>query len=377
MRIRFLLGVLAVALGGLVLVPPSRAQDARQAERADPVAADSAEIQGGAGALGAVWDQTENGWTGLWTRRGKSNVFDAVWTRGGSQVAAVLTVTVEGSRVEVYRRDLNGAAEVDYSGTIDARGNVSGSARERRTGATYAWTATIRRGGGRDLGAVWDQMENGWAGVWTRRAKGNVFDAVWSSGNRRIVAVLTMALEGDRVSIHRRDTDGTEVDYTGVIDATGRVSGSARVRQSGHAYSWTATIRGSSGPPGDGPRPPGGGKPPPSQPLPTQPPPAAGTRFRVESFPFNAAKPAEVREFVIDFRARSVRDAADTTDTGVLRTEVDSLRENSRVSFRITDTRTGVTVSYDWMVLEGGRTLAGAWNDGARWGPSVGRRVDR
>jgi hypothetical protein len=373
MKLPLLVGCVAVGLAWLWVDPGVlRAQDARQAERGEAGAGSPSETQAGSGALGAVWDQSENGWNGVWTRRGKSNVFDAVWTRGGSQVSAILTLTTDGNRVEIYRRDMNGAAEVDYSGTLDGRGNASGIARVRQTGASYAWNATVRRGGGRDLGVVWDQLENGWTGVWTRRASGDVFDAVWSQGNRRIVAVLTMSLEGDRLAIHRRDTDGTEVDYNGVIDSSGRASGSARVRQTGFSYSWSATVRGTSAPPGDRPRPPGGGKPPP-----VEPPPAAGTRYRVESFPFNAAKPAEVREFIIDFRGRAVRDAGAEGESGVLRTEIDTVRENNRVSFRITDTRSGVTVSYDWVVLENGRTLAGGWNDGSRWGPSVGRRVDR
>src|SRR5438128_8447392 len=33
--------------------------------------------------LGTLWDaEVQGGWTGVWTRRGTSSVFDAVWTQG-------------------------------------------------------------------------------------------------------------------------------------------------------------------------------------------------------------------------------------------------------------------------------------------------------
>ena len=74
-----------------------------------------------------VWDASENGWTGVWTRRGGSDIFDAVWQKGGSTVKAVLTITVRGNSVRINRRSSSdGVSDRDYEGTISSDGSVSG-----------------------------------------------------------------------------------------------------------------------------------------------------------------------------------------------------------------------------------------------------------
>lgn len=95
-------------------------------------------------SLGTVWSQSENGWSGVWTRRGDTNVFDGVWTQGSSRHLGTMTITVgSNGAVRIYRRDGNGI-EVDYVGTMNARGQVNGTAKVRQTGVRYAWTATVQ-----------------------------------------------------------------------------------------------------------------------------------------------------------------------------------------------------------------------------------------
>ncbi len=95
------------------------------------------------------------------------------------------------------------------------------------------------------LGTVWYETEGAYTGVWTRRRDSNVFDAVWTNGVRRVTAVLTVAMDGDHVTIYRRyGSDGYDYEYTGILsgDETrvrGRVSGGGVVRAN-----WEATITG-------------------------------------------------------------------------------------------------------------------------------------
>ena len=56
-------------------------------------------------ALGRVWDVTECcGWSGVWTRRGMSNVFDSVLEHPGrGRLTMVNTVTKNGNSITVER----------------------------------------------------------------------------------------------------------------------------------------------------------------------------------------------------------------------------------------------------------------------------------
>jgi FkbM family methyltransferase len=89
--------------------------------------------------LGAVWIEEESGWAGVWTRRGRSEVFDAVWTKDGLKVEAVLLVTVEGDLVTLTRKtSSDGADEMTYIGTMNGS-KISGSYPGGR------WSALIRQ----------------------------------------------------------------------------------------------------------------------------------------------------------------------------------------------------------------------------------------
>jgi hypothetical protein len=225
--------------------------------------------------LGAVWNESENGWSGVYTRRGASNVFDAVWTLGASRVTAILTMTQTGpNTVSIYRQDTSDTMEVDYTGSIAHDGSVTGSGKVRGTGFAFNWTATVQgravgpgpspapapgpgpaQQTGHDiLGAVWNESENGWSGVYTRRGASNVFDAVWTMGGARVTAILTMTQTGpNTVSIYRQDTsDSDEVDYTATISPDGSVTGAGKVRRTGLTFGWNAKIQYRADHPGAG-----------------------------------------------------------------------------------------------------------------------------
>lgn len=102
-------------------------------------------------SLGLVWSESENGWAGTWTRRGNSHTFDAVWTKDGARVTAVLTITAVGSRgVHIVRRDTGGIGqEIEYVGLVDAQGHVQGVGMVLGSDWRYTWSATIQRAGAR------------------------------------------------------------------------------------------------------------------------------------------------------------------------------------------------------------------------------------
>jgi FkbM family methyltransferase len=76
--------------------------------------------------LGSVWIEEESGWDGVWTRRGRSNVFDAVWTKNGLRIEAVLSIAMDGDQVTLTREaSSDGAENMTYFGTMNGR-RISG-----------------------------------------------------------------------------------------------------------------------------------------------------------------------------------------------------------------------------------------------------------
>jgi len=232
--------------------------------------------------LGFVWDEQESGWAGVWTRRPGGNTFDATWTAGSQpSVRAVLEMTLVGNRVTIVRIQAPGQASAgqrcDYTGFMNAAGVVSGTYSCQWASGPFPWTARVRQvaapppppppptGGtvsfGDGLGMIWDEQETGWAGVWTRRAGGNIFDAVWTqAGQVPVRAVLEMTLVGNRVTIVRimaqgQPMAGQRCDYVGYIDNGGNVSGAYSCAWAAGSMPWTARLRpiqGSAGPGGVG-----------------------------------------------------------------------------------------------------------------------------
>jgi hypothetical protein len=99
---------------------------------------------GGCG-LGMRWDESEEGWTGTWTRRGNSNIFDVISSKPGLQsLTAVQTINISGNKVFISRTNASDGNNCDMEGTIDRDGvTVTGTYR-CRSGGPYSWRATIR-----------------------------------------------------------------------------------------------------------------------------------------------------------------------------------------------------------------------------------------
>ena len=99
---------------------------------------------GGCG-LGLRWTEKEEGWSGVWTRRGTSNVFDVRATKGGiAPLTAVQTVTVSGDLVSIERTNANDGNDCRMEGKIATDGvHVSGTYR-CRSGGPYQWSAEIQ-----------------------------------------------------------------------------------------------------------------------------------------------------------------------------------------------------------------------------------------
>jgi hypothetical protein len=97
------------------------------------------------GKLGTVWYETEGEYSGVWTRRGNSNVFDAVWKHHDSTYTAVLTIHIFGNSVRIKRRYSSDGADFNYTGTLSDDGTrVYGSQYRIGARAGTPWSATIR-----------------------------------------------------------------------------------------------------------------------------------------------------------------------------------------------------------------------------------------
>jgi hypothetical protein len=80
--------------------------------------------------LGSVWQVTEKcgriTWSGTWTRRGMSNIFDAYWVANtGDKLTGIVEFReISGGRMSLYRADMGGS----YEGTLsrDRRRVING-----------------------------------------------------------------------------------------------------------------------------------------------------------------------------------------------------------------------------------------------------------
>jgi hypothetical protein len=198
--------------------------------------------------LGRVWYVTEDGnWTGTWSRRGDSTLFDAVWYRGNERVTGVLTMSVQGAAVRIQSRQQTNGSDVDYEGTLSADGkSIRGTLRVLGRSGDSGWKAAIDPEQARiPYGRIWSvSEEGGWQGTWTRRGDSQIFDAVWYRGNERVTGVLTMTFRESLVSIRsRQQTNGHDVDYEGKISTDGKyVGGSLFVIGDTKKTTWKATI---------------------------------------------------------------------------------------------------------------------------------------
>ncbi|HEX4950219.1 MAG TPA: hypothetical protein VFZ34_26365 [Blastocatellia bacterium] len=70
----------------------------------------------------ARFTMTEGGFNGVWTRRGNSNEYEAVWTRGRQSINGVLSITTQGNRIFVKRLQSTDGQLCEYEGIVSADG---------------------------------------------------------------------------------------------------------------------------------------------------------------------------------------------------------------------------------------------------------------
>jgi hypothetical protein len=99
----------------------------------------------------------------------------------------------------------------------------------------------VSRGCG--LGTRWDESEEGWGAIWTRRGNSNVFDVQSRKGTMYLTAIQTINISGDRVSINRTQaSDGNNCQMEGTIGPDGVTVTGTYNCQSGGPYHWQARI---------------------------------------------------------------------------------------------------------------------------------------
>jgi hypothetical protein len=112
-------------------------------------------------------------------------------------------------------------------------------------------------------------------------------------------------------------------------------------------------------------------------PPPPPPPPAKpqGVRYRVENFVYGAPdmylNPRNYHDFLVDFATCSIREMNQPSDQGLEQVHVSVCRNKTRLQFT-TATPNSTPVEYDWVFLDGGKTISGAYRAGSSFGPSVG-----
>jgi len=195
--------------------------------------------------LGAYWDETEEGWTSVWSRRGTTNVFDVRMAKGSAAMTAVHTINITGGKVYVTRTEASDGNNCEMEGAIAPDGvTVTGTYR-CKSGGPYNWNAMIRCTANVKcgLGVSWNETEEGWNAVWTRRGNSNVFDVNSSKSGTNLTAVQTIEINGNQVTIRRSfSSDGNTCDMKGTISADGVTVTGTYYCKNGGPYNWSAKI---------------------------------------------------------------------------------------------------------------------------------------
>jgi len=176
----------------------------------------------------SIWTVSETGPTGncpgTWTRRPGTDIFDASWSCEGGVTDVIDITSVEGNRIVLHRRGING----DYTGTISPDGtSISGTGSWFSPGTKWLVSipkaVTITPTSFAVIHAsIWTVQEIGpmgnCPGTWTRRPGTDTFDASWSCEGGVTDVIDITSVEGNKIVLHRRGING---DYTGTISPDG------------------------------------------------------------------------------------------------------------------------------------------------------------
>jgi|GEM_PF-5716979 len=98
--------------------------------------------------LGAQWQVSEQGWTGLWVRRGDSNTFDARWNMPGQpEIRGVLDMRLDDRNVRIDRTDVYTNQHCEYRGEISRDWRTAQGWLSCNNGPRVDWSANIYRQG--------------------------------------------------------------------------------------------------------------------------------------------------------------------------------------------------------------------------------------
>ncbi len=93
-------------------------------------------------------------------------------------------------------------------------------------------------------GTQWRVYEQGWTGVWIRRANSNTFDATWTMpGQAQIQGVVDMRWDGRNIRMSRTDTyTNQHCEYQGQVSQDGRTASGWLSCNNGPRVDWNAEI---------------------------------------------------------------------------------------------------------------------------------------
>jgi hypothetical protein len=252
----------------------------------------------------------------------------------------------DGKAVVFYRQDAG-----FYRGTVGGDGRTI----QGKTDFGYGnegWEIVLPGAAKAALGARLTMQQwignDRWRWTLTRRGGTSVYDAVArneQSGAQSNHVFELRSLDGRELTFYRQDAGF----YRGTMAGDGR---SAKGTVDFAGGGWTMEVDGA-----------GAGN-------------VSGTRYRVENLVFKAPdvyqNPRNYHDFLVDFGSCTVRPMVDEAVLATLRVEVHVCRAGSRLTFTQRSTATRAVVEYDWVLQNGGKTVAGAWHMESGFGPSVG-----
>ena len=105
------------------------------------------------------------------------------------------------------------------------------------------------------------------------------------------------------------------------------------------------------------------------------PPPAPklqGKRYSVVNYTGDTQNP---HDFIVDWKSCKVAELSQEFERGNEEISVIVCRPSTRLVIKTEVKTTGQWVQYDWVMLDGGATMAGSYRDQATCGPSAGKRA--
>jgi hypothetical protein len=99
----------------------------------------------------------------------------------------------------------------------------------------------------------------------------------------------------------------------------------------------------------------------------------------VENLIYNSSdrylNPRNYHDFLVDLTTCTLREHNKEYEERNELIEVSVCRDKSHLTIKTTNTSTEYVVMYDWVFVDNGRIIAGAYHDGGTWGSFVGQLI--